>query len=179
MPNAGELKQWFSFQEFWRCDSVMSALKKPFLICWFCLMAGIAPAQKTTAKVSQNEAVLSAQMVAYCEILQDPQKFQHKMIRVRALYETDFEKSAITSPSCYMRSLMIWIDFDQAWESRSTWRVRHALSHQRWGIQMDVVFIGIFKADGHYGHLDMYPFKLDVYKVEAARPSGRFRPMPD
>ena len=126
-----------------------------------------------------NQQVARAQTVAYCEILENPGRFQGTMIRVRALYETDFEKSVITSPSCDTGLAMTWINFDRTWESRTTWRVRHTLSHQRWSVQMDVVFIGLFKGDGHYGHLDTYPFELNVYKVESVRPSGHFRPMPD
>ncbi len=44
---------------------------------------------------------------------------------------------------------------------------------------MDVVFIGVFRTCGHYGHMDMYPFLFEVYKVEAVRPSGNFRPLPE
>jgi hypothetical protein len=33
---------------------------------------------------------------------------------------------------------------------------------------LDVVFIGKFKTDGRYGHMDMYPLPIEVYKVEAA-----------
>jgi hypothetical protein len=44
---------------------------------------------------------------------------------------------------------------------------------------MDVVFVGVFKADRRYGHMDMYPFLFEVYRVEAVRPSGNFRPLPE
>lgn len=121
----------------------------------------------------------SAQTVAYCEVLNHPEAFKDKTIRVRALYETDFERAALTAPSCYTPIPMTWVEFEESWESRTGWRHRRALSAQKWRVPMDVVFIGVFKADGHYGHMDMYPFLFEVYKVEAVRASGNFRPLPE
>ena len=120
-----------------------------------------------------------AQTIAYCEILSHPHTFDNKTIRVRALYETDFERAALTAPSCYTPIPMTWIEFEEGWESRTRWRLRHALANQKWRIQMDVVFIGVFKADGPYGHMGMYRFLFKVYKVEAVRPSGKFRSLPE
>ena len=119
-----------------------------------------------------------AQTIAYCEILDHPDAFKNKLIRVRAMYETDFEVSAITSPACEMSIPMTWIEFEQDWAHRTRWREKRAISKQHWRVQMDVVFVGIFKT-GNFGHMDMYPFLLHVYKVEATRPSGSFRPLPE
>ena len=74
---------------------------------------------------------------------------------------------------------MTWVDFDKQWEARTKRGVRHRLSDVKWRVQMDVVFIGIFKADGRYGHMDDYPFLIEVYKVEVVRASGSFRPLPE
>ncbi len=73
---------------------------------------------------------------------------------------------------------MTWISFETEWESRTARRVRRGLSKQNWGVQMDVVFVGAFKSEGHYGDMDMYPFSIQVYQVEAARPSGIFDSCP-
>ena len=91
------------------------------------------------------------------------------MIRVHAIYERDFEKSVITSPSCPLPfPLMIWVEFDGHWESRTTRRVRKTVSEAKWRVPLDVVFIGKFKTNGRYGHMDMYPLSIEIYKVEAA-----------
>ena len=90
------------------------------------------------------------------------------MIRVQAMYETDFEKSVITSASCPTPLPMVWVDFDDHWESRTGRSVRKAVSNVKWRAPLDVVFIGKFKADGPYGHMNMYPLLIEVYKVEAA-----------
>ncbi len=101
------------------------------------------------------------------------------MIRVRALYEADFEKEIITAPPCDMPFLATWVEYDKRWESRSKRHVRRALSKLKWGVQADVVFVGLFKTDGHYGHMDMYHSLIEVYKVEEVRASGGFQPMPE
>jgi len=90
------------------------------------------------------------------------------MVRVQAIYETDFEKSEITSPSCPMPIPMMWVTFDGRWESRTSRNVRKTVSKAKWRVPLNVVFIGKFKTDGHYGHMDMYPLSIEVYKVEAA-----------
>ncbi len=100
------------------------------------------------------------------------------MIRFRALYETDFEKSVVTAPACSTSIPTTWVSFEKGWKSRSKLRVRRAISSQKWRVQKDVVFVGMFKADGHYGHMDMYQFSIEVYQVEAVRESGSFRPLP-
>ena len=126
-----------------------------------------------------TDDIAGAQTVSYCEILEHPETFRNKTIRVRALYETDFERAAITAPSCDTPIPMTWVEFEKGWESRTTSGIKHAIAGQKWRIQTDVVFIGVFRTDGHYGHMDMYPFLIEVYKVEAVRPSASFRPLPE
>lgn len=128
---------------------------------------------------SDHVDLADAQTLAYCDILNSPETFKNKLVRVRALYETDFELSTITAPSCSTPFPMMWVEFEKDWERRTRWLVRRAIKGQQWRVQMDVVFIGIFRTDGHFGHMDMYPFLFEVYKVESIRPSGSFRPMPE
>jgi hypothetical protein len=63
---------------------------------------------------------------------------------------------------------MVWVTFDDQWESRTTRSVRKTVSKAKWRFPLDVVFIGEFKTDGPYGHMDMYPLSIKVYKVETA-----------
>ena len=130
------------------------------------------------AAESQKGNISDAQTVAYCEVLKNPEAFKDKMIRVRALYQTDFEQSAIAAPACTGPIPSTWVDFERSWESRTGWRLRHAINSVKWRVQTDVVFVGRFKAGGSYGHLGMYPFSIEVYRVEAVKPAGSFRPLP-
>jgi hypothetical protein len=149
---------------------MFSAIRKLLFVGLVCLVAACTvPAQNAETAKLPNETIAGAQTVAFCDVQQHPEKFRNSMIRVRALYETDFENSVITAPSCSTPIPMTWVSFDKQWESRTPRRVRHPLSNSKWGVQMDVVFIGVFKSDGHYGHMDMYPFSIEVNKVEAAK----------
>jgi hypothetical protein len=130
--------------------------------------AGNVQSQNTEDSAATNQIVASAQTVDYCDLLEHSEKFKNQTIRVRAMYETDFEKSVITSPSCPTRLPMTWVAFDGQWESRTARSVRKAVSKAKWRVPLDVVFIGKFKADGRYGHMDMYPLSIEVYKVETA-----------
>lgn len=139
----------------------------PALILAF-LGAGNIQSQSTETSAATNQSVASAQTVAYCDLLEHSEKFKDQMIRVRAMYETDFEKSVITAPSCPTPMAMTWVTFDDHWESRTTRSVRKKVSHVKWRVPLDIVIIGEFKTDGRYGHMDMYPLSIEVYKVEAA-----------
>jgi len=118
------------------------------------------------------------QTVAFCDLLNNPQAFEGKLIRVRALYLTDFEKAVLTAPACAVPRPVTWVSFEKSWESRTSWRLRHAMNGIKWNVESDVVLVGTFKTGGPFGHLDVYPFLFEVYRVEAVKPSGSFRPLP-
>ena len=145
----------------------------------FALAAGLlAVSGLCEAAESPKGDISDAQTVTYCEVLKNPQGYKDKMIRVSALYQNDFEQSAITAPACTGPIPSQWVDFERSWESRTGWRLRHTINSVKWRVQTDVVFIGRFKAGGSYGHMGMYPFSIEVYRVEAVKPSGSFRPLP-
>jgi hypothetical protein len=168
----GVLKVRGEYNELVKRFVITSLLGPSLLLC--------SSARCQFREVKPDSADLTnAQTVAYCEILNHPEAFKDKLIRVRALYETDFEVAAITAPSCSTSIPMTSVEFEKDWEHRTRWRVRRAIGGQQWRVQMDVVFVGIFRTDGHYGQMDMNPFSLEIYKVESIRPSGSFRPLPE
>lgn len=158
----------------------MERFREYLVRIWMLVLLGECVSLGQTAKPVQFNSVnlADAQTVAFCQILGKPEAFRNKLIRVRVLYETDFEMAAITAPSCSTPIPATWVEFEKDWEHRTRWRIRRAIDGQQYRVQTDVVFTGIFRTDGHYGHMDMYPFLFQVYKVEAIRPSGSFRPLP-
>jgi len=135
------------------------------------LVAGNIQSQSTATEAATNQTVSSAPTGAYCDLLGHSEKFKNQMVWVQAIYETDFEKSVITSPSCPTLLPMTWVTFDGHWESRTTCSVWITVSEPKWRVPLNVVFIGKFKTEGRYGHMDMYPLSIEVYKVEAATTS--------
>jgi hypothetical protein len=143
----------------------------PFALTLSFFVVGNIQSQSTVPDSAANQIVASGLTVAYCDLLEHSGKFKNQTIRVQAIYETDFEKSVITSPSCPTPLPMIWVTFDGHWESRTTRSIRKTVSKAKWHGPLDVVFVGKFKTDGRYGHMDMYPLSIEVYKVEAASTS--------
>ena len=124
--------------------------------------------QSTDPDAVTKQAVANARTVVYCDLLQHSEKFKNQMVRVQAVYETDFEKSEIASPDCPLPFPLIWVEFDDHWESRTPRKVRKTVSNAKWRMPLDVVFVGKIKTEGKYGHMDMYGLEIEVYKVEAA-----------
>ena len=146
----------------------------PFRCCLvalmlFCLCAECIQSQSAEAGAATNQVVASAQTATYCDLLEHSERFKNQIVRVQAIYETDFEKSVITSSACPLPfPMMIWVNFSDGWESRTNRKVRKAVLNAKWRVPLNVVFIGKIKTDGRYGHMDMYPLLIEVYKVDAA-----------
>jgi hypothetical protein len=142
---------------------------------------GFVPSSHDEKRAALEAEIANAETVEYCHLLDHHLAYKSKMVRVRALYETDFEESALTAPACPTRISLTWVELQEGWESRTSRRVRRAFNAlaKKWGRQADVVFVGTVKGDRSYGHMDMYPFCFDVYKIESARPSGSFKPFPE
>jgi hypothetical protein len=135
-----------------------------------CLVATcVASAQDDGIAKSTDKEIANAQTISYCEVIDHPEKFNNKMIRVRVLYKTDFEKSEITSTSCDLHIPISWVTFEPQWEHRTKRQVRHAISNTSWRNPMEIVVVGVFKSDGPYGHMGMYQFLFEVYKVESVK----------
>lgn len=143
-------------------------------------MLAVAVALLASVSMSGTDDLAEAQMISYCHLIENSRAFDGKLVRVRALYETEFEKTALTATACATPRPMTWVDLESAWESRTAWRVRRAVMAARssWNVQTDVVLIGRFSSGASFGHNGMYRFLLEVYKVEALKPSGSFRPLP-
>ena|SRR5215469_578696 len=141
----------------------------------------VAFALLASLSVSAANDLADVQTVSYCRLIENPRAYDGKLVRVRALYETDFEKISLTAPTCTTPLPMTWVEFEGAWESRTGWRLRRGMTAagSKWNVQTDVVLVGRFKSGASFGHNGMYPFLLQIYKVEALKPSGNFRPLPD
>lgn len=130
------------------------------------------------AAVSAQDDLPQAQTVAYCDAVKNPRAFADKMIRVRALYQILFEQSAMNAPSCPDPAPATWVEFEKSWEARTSPQLRQAIRGVVPGARTDVVFVGRLRTGGNFGHLGMYAFKIEVYKVESVKPFGSFQPLP-
>src|SRR5688572_13234104 len=98
--------------------------------------------------------VLAARTVAYCDLLDDANRYDGSMVRVRGVYRTDFEASELGSPECGgLHFLWAWVDFDSEYDRLTERKWRRKVRQVRWGQDVDVVFVGRFEAKGGFGHL--------------------------
>src|SRR5690348_6523992 len=98
------------------------------------LYAGSTQSQSTGTRAVTKQILASAKTISYCDLLQHSENFKNQVIRVEAIYETDFEKSVVTSASCPTPLPMIWVDFDDHWQSRTVRSVRKVVSNVKWGV---------------------------------------------
>jgi len=123
---------------------------------------------------------LTAPTVAYCDLLDDADRFDGSIVRVRGVYRTDFEASELGSPECGgLHFLSAWVDFDSDYERLTERKWRRKVQQVKWRQGVDVVFVGRFEAKGRFGHQDMYGWRIVVMSVEQVQPLGKFQPLPD
>ena len=132
----------------------------------------------TAAGANVDPKVVEPQTVEFCELLRKAKDYKDREVRVRALYRTDFEESSLHSPHCYA-PLYVWVKFDTALRGCDSRGAMKRLNKQEWGTSVDVVLIGRLETDGSYGHMGMYSMQFVVTCVEAVKPLGSFRPLPD
>jgi hypothetical protein len=101
------------------CTALESASMNLIQTVTVLVCLALTAVQGSPGSASANDEVLAAQTVAYCAILDNPKAFEDKMVRVRALYQTDFEQAALTAPACTTPMPLTWVDFERSWESRT------------------------------------------------------------
>ena len=146
-----------------------------FLVLVFC---SAAYSQKVENNSEINESPIT---VNFCDLLNNTMAYSGKLIRVRALYVTEFEKSSLSSPNCPVPDYpyITWVEFDKSFKDCTKKSVRKKLNKMKEGINSDVTFVGSFETEGHFGQLDMYLTQLNVTCVENVQDAKNFKPLPD
>lgn len=141
-----------------------------------------APLKKGQSSCSEKPLT-----VDYCDLLRNADSYDRKLIRVKAIYSSHFEMSALRDTRCTRDFLWTWVDFDDknptctkqevvrsfeaAVASKSPEKIEKDLD------KAEVVFVGLFEVAPHlevrntiptngYGHMGMYKFRLTVNCIE-------------
>jgi hypothetical protein len=149
-------------------------------------MTNCAPALRKPADwEALKPQILAAPTVDLCDLWAHPDRHDGQLVRVRALYWTEFESSVVWSLACDYPTLFmaIWVDYDPAFEHLTSRSVRKAREGLRWEHSADVVLVGRFEAkprDGRtlrgFGHEDLYPHRIVVMSVERLQPIDGLKP---
>ena len=128
------------------------------------------------------------QTVGYCDLIAKPDRFDGKLIRLRAEYDSGWEHSVLADDKCvktWDAKKLVWVEFERAMASntkpaimaqfeKSTWRPetdrdeRIIDKSRSWRVKLTVV--GVFRKSKDpefgFGHTNAYPFIIAVSKVE-------------
>lgn len=155
----------------------------------------IMPGQERGArkKVTSSPPAIPV-TVAYCDLQQDPDSYDRKLVRVRAIYAAHFEMSTLRDPACSRDFLWTWVDFDNKHPTCTKQEVSQSFeaavasnypeTTQEDVNKAEVVFVGLFEVAHHpeirnkiptgaYGHMGMYRFRLTVECIEEVKPLAR------
>jgi hypothetical protein len=142
---------------------------------------------KSTDLAQLKEQLRSAPTVEYCELWRHSEMYDGRIVRVRAVYMTDFEASTIASPACDIPISSFvgqtWVDYDPIFDKLTQRKWRKKLEHMKWRTGLDSVFVGRFESTRHdrihgFGHMDMYTSHLVVMSAEQVQSLGKFSALP-
>jgi hypothetical protein len=155
-------------------------MKLILLVILLCL-AACGPHQTQKSSESNNpQGVASAQgdeplNVDFCDLLQSPEKYEQKLIRIKAIYCYCFEDSELYSSKCTIKK--------SAWVQGSFEKCRNAgrvddfqspagdePAFPRWGGHtVGVVAVGkLIGTKGGYGHMNGFDYLLNIQCLERA-----------
>lgn len=97
--------------------------------------------------------------VSLCEMIDNPDLYSGRLVEVRATYRIVFENSALYCMECVAKG-ETWVRFAED--------VRHTKRFDRGGT-FDVIFIGVFRGSGHYGHQGAFNSEIEVQQVKRAK----------
>ncbi len=107
--------------------------------------------------------------VSFCELRNFPIGMG-KQIRIRSVYRVGFEWSELYSLKC-VDSPSVWVEFSNDWEAHTKRAFRKTIKKGEG--TYGVVFEGTLTGSGGFGHMGVYPMKLEVTRVESARRLSR------
>src|SRR5437588_7666904 len=138
----------------------------------FCVGRSASVAQNTNNSSSASDV----QTIPFCELVRNPKIYDGKLVRVRAIFSSNFEKSVLSAPDCPAEAT--WLHVPDSYASCTKRKVQKKFEDAPWGQGRDVVIVGRLESKGSYGHLGMYPYRFVATCVESIQPLGHFRNLP-
>jgi hypothetical protein len=163
---------------------LMSALfKRVIPVCAAVFLSPLLLTARSETSIQKLRAqIRSAPTLTYCDLLDNRDQYNGKLVRVRGIYKAGFENPDLSSPECDLGVLDSGITFAPEFEKLAARNWRNKL--RRLDPQgLDVVFVGRFETSMNngkrsFGHLDMYSYNLVVLTAENVQPLGKFNPLP-
>ena len=116
----------------------------------------------------------STPIVEYCDLVRSGVQYHNRVVRLRGVYWSNMENSAIEEPSCRTASALTWVEAEPYSNFDEGMKPIYQLygSKAKTRAKAEVVFLGKFSGPSSegYGHLNGYRYRLRVMKVEDVRP---------
>lgn len=142
--------------------------------------------QENTGSVAQKEndanSLTNVETVTYCDLTRDPELYNDKIVRVRAIYLSGFERSYLQDINCIKdeppklkRGSLFdetWVEFDPSYKTNTKSEIVKEFDVlRRLYRQVDLTAVGRFhgsREHGGYGHMAYARFKFVVLRLDQA-----------
>lgn len=124
-------------------------------------------------------------IVNFCDLIQHPDHYHQKLVRVQAIEGFDMENTFLYDPVCSVVGTYVWAKSDCSYEQscRKTLKLisQNMRRHKEYDIsRAGVLVVGRFKGPNEkgYGHLNGYKFSFDILNTERVTPVPSKTPWP-
>jgi hypothetical protein len=107
----------------------------------------------------------------YCDLVRDGRTRNNEIVRVRGIYSSNMENSALDDPACRSEDSWTWVEA----EPYSNF-MAHAVALKRTQ-PAEVILVGRFSGPNKegFGHLNGYRYQLIVINVDDIKPLATVR----
>ena len=119
-------------------------------------------------------ALANLPVIGYCDLIRDGRTRNNEIVRVRGVYSSNMENSALDDPACRNEDSWTWVEAEPYSNFRSRISPVVALKGSQ---PAEVVFTGRLSGPNKegYGHLNGYRYQLIVINVDELKPLATAR----
>jgi hypothetical protein len=112
---------------------------------------------------------MEVQTVAFCDLIRQPELYDHKTVRVTAIYRYGAEWSQLYCLDCITAGAT-WVDLDDSFAKNTDSKLAKKIGENGFrGRTVRVVAVGEFYGSGgRYGHMGSYRYKFQMSRLEQA-----------
>ena len=127
------------------------------------------------SEATQNQEIVDVNL---CDLVQYPEKFEKKIIRIKAIYFYGFEWSTLYSTKCEIKK-RIWVDSTDA-KCKNTDKLDEMDHAGMGGRTVGIVAVGQFTGEKErYGNMNSYRYLFKIDCFEKAEMLDRENLLPD
>lgn len=146
------------------------------LICFTTCMKHEPVSSDMEGPPTMASSVERAAAVPFCDLIRSPERYDKSIIRTHAILHLDRENEFLFDPDCDTNHASpVWVDFDPSYiysdkklDAKLTELLRPRLSSSSRMAQVTVVGRFDGPKGGPYGHLDGYPTRFSIMRLEQA-----------